>query len=158
VPTMHDHVSHMDLGKRHMVTGSENRIERPDSKAGFTVVEVVVALTILAVSLGVLLNAMSNSIRQTGQAEAVAEAGSLAQSLLAKIGTELPLRDGQITGQSDRGFRWRVYIEAYGDGTDRREWPVGAHQILAEVLWSDGLQERSVVLTTLRLGPKEPMR
>jgi general secretion pathway protein I len=141
-----------------MVTGSENKIERPNREAGFTVVEVVVALIILSLALGVLLNVMSNSIRQTGQAETVAEAGSLAQSLLAKIGTELPLRDGQITGQSDHGFRWRVHIEAYGDGTDRREWPVAAHQILAEVLWSDGLQERSVVLSTLRLGPKEATR
>jgi general secretion pathway protein I len=141
-----------------MVTGSENKIGWPDGEAGFTVVEVVVALTILALALGVLLNVMSNSIRQTSRAETVAEAGSLAQSLLAKIGTELPLRDGQITGQSDRGFRWRVQIDAYGDGTDRREWPVAAHQILAEVLWSDGLQERSLVLTTLRLGPKETTR
>jgi general secretion pathway protein I len=141
-----------------MVTGAENKIERPNSKAGFTVVEVVVALTILALALGVLLNVMSNSIRQTGHAGTVAEAGSLAQSLIAKIGTELPLRDGQITGQSDGGFRWRVHIEAYGDGTDRREWPVAAHHILAEVLWSDGLQDRSVVLSTLRLGPKETTR
>jgi general secretion pathway protein I len=141
-----------------MVTASEDETEQPNHKAGFTVVEVVVALTILALALGVLLNVMSNSIRQTGRAETVAEAGSLAQSLLAKIGTELPLRDGQITGQSDRGFRWRVQIDAYGDGTDRREWPVAAHQVLAEVLWSDGLQERSLVLTTLRLGPKGTTR
>jgi general secretion pathway protein I len=141
-----------------MVTGSENKTERRDGEAGFTVVEVVVALTILALALGVLLNVMSNGIRQTGQAETLAEAASLAQSLLAKIGTELPLRDGQITGQSDRGFRWRVQIDAYGDGTDRREWPAGAHQVMAEVLWSDGLQERSLVLTTLRLGPKEATR
>src|SRR5215471_21428950 len=130
-----------------IVTGSENKIERPEGEAGFTVVEVVVALTILALALGVLLNVMSNSVRQTGRAETVAEAGSLAQSLLAEIGAELPLRDGQITGQSDRGFRWRVQIDAYGDGTDRREWPVAAHRVLAEVLWSDGLQERSVTLT-----------
>jgi hypothetical protein len=48
-----------------------------------------------------------------------------------------------------------VNIAPYGDGSDRRDWPVAAHQILAEVLWRDGLQERSIVLTTLRLGPKE---
>lgn len=141
-----------------MATGSESKIEWPDGEAGFTVVEVVIALTILALALSVLLNVMSNSIRQTGQAETAAEAGSLAQSLLAKIGTELPLRSGQITGQSDRGFRWRVQIDPYGEGTDRREWPIAAHQVLSEVVWSDGLQQRSLVLTTLRLGPKEATR
>jgi general secretion pathway protein I len=151
-------VSEGNLRNGHMVMGSENKIGRPGGEAGFTVVEVVVALTIVALAFSVLLNVMSNSIRQTGQAETVAEAGSLAQSLLAKIGTELPLRDGQITGDSDRGFRWRVQIDPYGDGTDRREWPVAAHQVLAEVLWRDGLQQRSVLLTTLRLGPKEARR
>jgi general secretion pathway protein I len=138
--------------------GSRTKFEPQNGEAGFTVVEVVVALTILALALAVLLDVISNSIRQTGQAETVAEAGSLAQSLLAKTGTELPLRDGQITGQSDHGFHWRVQINAYGDGTDRREWPVAAHQVLAEVTWTDGLQDRSVVLSTLRLGPKGTIR
>ncbi len=134
----------------------EHDIGQKDCEAGFTVVEVVAALTILAMALGVLLNIMSNSVRQTGQAEAVAEAGSLARSLLAKAGTEWPLRDGEITGQSDRGFRWQLRIEPYGDGTERREWPVAAHQVSAQVRWRDGSEERSLVLTTLRLGPKEP--
>ena len=140
------------------MTGLEEKIERMDGEVGFTVVEIVVALTILALALGVLLNVVSNSIRQTGRAETVALAGSLAQSLLARVGAELPLRDGQITGQSDDGIRWRVRIDPYGDGGDRREWPVAAHQVSAEVSWSDGLQERSLVLTTLRLGPKEATR
>jgi general secretion pathway protein I len=139
-------------------TASESEIEQPDSEAGFTVVEVVAALTILAIALGVLLNIMSNSLRQTGRAQTIAEAGALARSLLAKIGTEFPLRDGQITGQADRGFRWQVHIAPYGNGTDRREWPVAAHQVLAEVSWRDGLEERSLALTTLRLGLKEPVR
>src|SRR5262249_42828567 len=121
---------YLNLGTGMIVTGSEKRVERPNGEDGFTGVEVVVALTILALALGVLLNVMSTSIRQTGQAETVVAAGSLAQSLLAKIGTELPLRDGQITGQSEHGFRWRVQIDAYGDGTDRREWPVAAHHVL----------------------------
>jgi general secretion pathway protein I len=140
------------------VAGSTNETERPNREAGFTVVEVVAALTILAVALGVLLDVISTGIRQTGRAETVAEAGSLARSLLAKVGTELPLRDGQITGQADHGLRWQVHIEPYGDGAGAREWPVAAHQVFAEVMWRDGPQERSIVLTTIRLGPKEPVR
>lgn len=139
-------------------TAPERESEQRGGEAGFTVVEVVAALTILAIALGVLLNVMSNSLRQTGRAETVAEAGSLARSLLARTGTELPLRDGLITGQADGGFRWQVRIAPYGDGADQRAWPVAAHQVLAEVSWRDGLQERSIVLTTLRLGQKEPVR
>jgi len=139
-------------------TESRNESRRAAGKAGFTVVEVVVALAILALALGVLLNVTSDSLRRTERAETIAEAGSLAQSLLAETGVELPLRDGETTGETDRGFRWRVYIEPYGDGIDQREWPIAAHQVLAEVSWRDGPLERSLVLTTLRLGPKEPVR
>jgi hypothetical protein len=140
-----------------MITASESE-NGPEREAGFTVVEVIAALTILAAALAVLLNVVSGSIHLAGRAETVAEADALARSLLAKIGTELPLRDGLITGEADHGLRWQVDIEPYGDATDRREWPVAAHQISAEVLWRDGLLNRSVVLTTLRLGQKEPVR
>jgi general secretion pathway protein I len=140
------------------VTISENDIEQNGREAGFTVVEVVAALTILSIALGVLLNIMSNSIGQTGRAETTAQAEALALSLLARIGTELPLHDGVITGQADERFRWQVDIASYGDGTDRREWPVAAHQVSAEVWWRDGVQERSLALTSLRLGPKESAR
>ena len=141
-----------------MSTASESTTDREDAEAGFTVVEVVAALTLLAAALGLLLNIMSASIRQTGRAETLAEAGSLARSLLAKVGRELPLHDGETEGQPAGGFRWRIFIEPYGDGGDRRQWPVAAHQIFAQVWWRDGLDERSLTLTTLRLGPKEPPR
>ena len=36
--------------------------------------------------------------------------------------------------------------------------PVGAYAVSAEVSWNDGLEVRSVVLKTLRLGAKEPER
>jgi general secretion pathway protein I len=137
------------------VTISRNDIEQNNREAGFTVVEVVAALTILSLALAVLLNIMSNSIGQTSRAETATQAEALALSLLAKIGTELPLRDGEITGQADEQFHWHVYIAPYGDGSERREWPVAAHQVSAEVLWRDGVTERSLALTTLRLGPKE---
>ena len=141
-----------------MVVAAESEIERRDAEAAFTVVEVVAALALLAAALGLLLNIISTSIRQTGRAETLAEAGSLGRSLLAKVGRDLPLHDGEITGEPQGAFRWRVIIEPYGDGAERREWPVAAHQISAEVTWVDGLQTRSVVLMTLRLGPNEETR
>lgn len=141
-----------------MVTAGERRIDEQTREAGFTVVEVVAALTLLAAALGLLLNIMSTSIRQTGRAETLAKATSLARSLLAKVGRELPLNDGETRGHPDGEFLWRVIIDPYGDGSERREWPVAAHQVSAQVSWRDGLDERSLTLTTLRLGPKEPPR
>jgi general secretion pathway protein I len=88
----------------------------------------------------------------------MAEAGSLAQSLLAKVGTELPVQQGQTAGELADGLRWRLRMEPYGDSVDRQQWPLGAFTVSAEVTWGDHGQEHSVALTTLRLAPKEAPR
>jgi general secretion pathway protein I len=128
------------------------------TEAGFALIEVIAALAILALSLGVLLSAISDGIWRTGQAERMAEAGSLAQSLLAKVGTEVPVQQGQTAGELADGFRWRLRMEPYGDTVDRQQWPLDAFAVSAEVSWGDHGQEHSVALTTLRLAPKEAPR
>ena len=128
------------------------------TEAGFTLVEVVAALAILALSLSVLFGLLSDGLRRTGQAEAMAEAGSLAQSLLARVGTGLPIRPGVTAGELQNGARWRLRMEPYGDAADRLMWPVDAYTVSAEIAWGDGTHEQSVVLTTLRLAPKAPPR
>lgn len=140
-----------------MIAVAEREIEGQARESGFTLVEVVAALTLLAAALGLLMNIMSASIRQTGRAETLAKATSLGRSLLQKVGSELPLHDGE-TSRAEGEFLWRLIIEPFGDGSERREWPVAAHQISAQVSWRDGSDVRSLTLTTLRLGPKEPPR
>jgi general secretion pathway protein I len=129
-----------------------------EGEAGFTLLEIVAALAILSLSLSVLFGLLSDGLRRTGQAGAVAEATSHAQSLLARVGTELPIQSGVTLGEFSNGVRWRLQMEPYGDAAERRAWPVDAYAISAEVAWGDGRDGRSVALTTLRLAPKEPPR
>jgi|GEM_PF-1069337 len=119
-------------------------------RAGFTLVEIIVALAILSLCLAVILPAMSDALWRTGQAEAQAEAASLARSLLAEAGSAVPLTDGAATGRFDNGFRWRLHVSPYG--ASNRSAPVRAYQVTAEVIWDEPQQERSIELTTLRLG------
>lgn len=123
-------------------------------EAGFTLVEVIVALAILSLGLSVLLGSISGSLRRTANAARMAEAGALAQSLLAKVGTDLPIRPDDSFGQFPNGYRWHVRMQPYGGAREREAWPVGAYQISTEVEWEEGTGRRSYALTTLRLGPK----
>lgn len=127
-------------------------------EAGFTLVEVIVAIAILSLSLSVLLPMMSHSVQQVAQAEKMIQAGSLAQSLIAEVGTELPIREGESGGEFSNGYRWHLAMRQYGDATEREAWPVGAYTISAEITWDDGPRRRSYSLTTLRLGAKAPRR
>jgi general secretion pathway protein I len=131
---------------------------QPDADSGFTLVEVVVALAILALSVTVLLGVISDGLRRTDQAARTAQATALAQALLARLGTELPVQQGETSGELADGLHWRLRLTPYGDRADRDQWPVGAYHVSAEVSWGAGGAERSVLLTTLRLGAKEPVR
>ena len=127
---------------------------RREDEAGFTLVEVIVALAILSLGLSVVLGVISGSMRQTADAARMADASVLAQSLLAEVGTDLQIMPEQRSGQFRNGYRWHLKMQPYGGVKEREEWPVGAYQISTEVEWDEGAGRRSYALTTLRLGPK----
>jgi general secretion pathway protein I len=125
---------------------------------GFTLVEVVVAIAILAAMAGVIFRVNSDSIRNIRRADALADANALAQSLIAEVGAEIPLHEGEVRGQSGTGLQWRVQMKRYGDATDRAQWPLSAYTVMAEVTFRSNPDIQPVAPMTLRLGPKEATR
>ena len=139
---------------RRLQGGCRRLTTRAEHEAGFTLVEVIVALAILSVGLSVLLGSISSGLQQTANAERMAEAGSLAQSLMDEVGTELPIKSEERDGQFPNGYRWHLKMHQYGNVKEREEWPVGLYMISTEVEWEEGARRRSYGLTTLRVGPK----
>ena len=123
-------------------------------EAGFTLVEVIVALAILSAGLGLLLGMISNSLRQTASAQRMAVAGSLAQSLMAEAGTDLAIRAEMRDGQYPDGYRWRLNMQPNDSAGENDERPIGLYRVSAEVEWQEGAEARVYTLQSLRLGPK----
>jgi general secretion pathway protein I len=119
------------------------------SESGFTLVEVIVALAILSIGLSVLLGSIAASLRQTANAARMAEASTLAQSLMAEVGTDLPLKEEDRVGEFPNGYRWHLQMQPYGNAMESEEWPVGAYPYLVStaVEWEEGQTD---VLTHLR--------
>lgn len=124
---------------------------------GFTLIEVLVALTILSISMAVLLGVFSDSLSRMRANETRTIAASLAKSLLAEAGVSRPLDIGDETGTFANGYRWRVHVEPYGSDADRNAWPVTVLLVTVAV-WDEGEPPKSMELATLRLAPKEPQR
>lgn len=119
---------------------------------GFSLLEVLVAFAILALSLGVLMRIYSGALNNVGAASEQAEALAVAQSLLAGAGVETRLAAGETTGRHGERFDWR--LAAIPFEPERRAGAVAVQlwEINARVAWreSPGAGERAVTLTTLR--------
>lgn len=119
--------------------------------AGFTVLEVVVALAIMAVSLGVLYRAVGGGVRTVGDLSAYSRAVAIGESVL-QMRDSVPAEGWSQSGEWD-GFRWAVASVPYEPGSGAA---VALHRVQVDVAWFDGLRDKSMSLVSLR--PQQVVR
>lgn len=126
---------------------------RPDrSRAGYALIEAVVAFAVVAVALAVGLPFFADGLRGVGESEKRLHALSIAESRLAdSIGTE-PAPKGVIEGETEDGFAWRVTTRPIGP--EDPQVPAAAEYIV-EVAWPGVELESGIRLATVRLA-REP--
>ncbi len=114
--------------------------------------EVLVAFSILAVSLGVLFQLFGQGFRAARIAEEYTHATLLSQSLLAGIGVETPLEPGVRSGDRDDIYSWEIAVKPFAmESEDQEQPPLEVFEVKVRVHWQDEGRERSVSLTSLRL-------
>ncbi len=126
---------------------------------GFSLLEVLVAFAVLAISLGVLMQIFSSSLRNADVSRDQAQAINLAQSLLASAGIEAPLLAGETSGELDGRMSWRLAITPF-QGDVPGEIVSGAAvvpmlelwELTAEVSWGGDASHggRKLTLATLK--------
>ncbi|WP_081493874.1 type IV pilus modification PilV family protein [Bradyrhizobium yuanmingense] len=119
---------------------------------GFTLLEVVVALAILSLSLGVIYHVLANALGNESYAETVNRARLIAQGLITRVGADIPASVGETSGDDGRGLRWRLSRKAFRDGPGNGRATITAIEVSAEVFWGEGAAEKSIRLTTLCLA------
>ena len=139
---------------------------RRAAQRGFSLLEVLVAFSILALSLGVLMQIFSSAMRNAMLSQQYSNATLLAQSTLSSVGIEEPLQEGERSGEWDNGMRWRLFVTAYeepleeggeqprGLGTEQLGF-IDGYQVRVAVSWDDGDTRRRVELESLRIATPE---
>jgi general secretion pathway protein I len=130
--------------------------------AGFSLLEILVAFTLMALIVAVLMRVFSGGLQGAGIAEDYARAMSLAESKLAGIGSETPLKPGELSGTEAGKYRWKIAMQGYEDSTSSAVPPpqpqalmrVQLLEVMVSVVWSDYGKDRQVAMTTLVLAPK----
>jgi general secretion pathway protein I len=119
---------------------------------GFSLLEVLVAFTVLGLSLGTifpLFAGVSNSARLS---ESYGQALMIAESRMAVLSAETPLQYRDQLGQ-DGQFIWHEKVSDYDTGELS---PTVAYmlprQLDVHVSWVDGSHERVVTLSSVRLS------
>lgn len=129
------------------LAGSAGRLRH---QGGFSLLETIIALVILALAFATLFEAYGNGIRAISAGNRHAEARLLAQSLLATVSE--PAKPETRTGTSG-DLSWRLVVKpASGDLASTEEAaPNPLYEVLATVAWTPG---RRISLRSLRLGGK----
>lgn len=121
---------------------------------GFSLLEVVVAFAILAVTLGVLMQVFSTALNTTALSGEYSRAATLAETRLNAVGIDIPLEAGSYSGDPEDGISWQVFVEPFQTGDLTWEPTLEAFYVTAVASWGDdrGGSRREVILSTLRLG------
>src|SRR5688572_29392022 len=80
---------------------------------GFTLIEAVVAMSILAMTLAVVFQSFSWVLSRGGMQRQRERAWLVAQSLLSEVRATGPLQVGSSEGETPDGFSWQTAIEPY---------------------------------------------
>ncbi|NMG65136.1 prepilin-type N-terminal cleavage/methylation domain-containing protein [Azoarcus indigens] len=114
--------------------------------AGFSLMEVLVALAIMAFSLAALYHAAGGSVRGVHTGETRTRALALALSLLDSRST-IPAGGLDESG-SDAGLRWHLSARPYPTGHEASPgWPL--YRVEAAVAWGEGRRGQALSLVSL---------
>ncbi|MCK5871590.1 MAG: type II secretion system protein [Methylococcales bacterium] len=123
---------------------------------GFSLLEILVAFSILAFSLGIVLKIFSSSLRTATVAEDYTLAIEIAESLLAKTGTEKKLTLGEQSGDIEPHFKWKVNVSPITLAISPQLPEALAKQVVkvnVQVQWGAENHPRSLDLSTLKILP-----
>lgn len=124
---------------------------------GFTLLEVLLAFVVFALSFTTVLEILSGSMRNTVRAREYTEVALIAQSVMDQVGLEIPLEQGTTHAGESGEYEWEVYISSYADSAENAYsielselTGIELLQIDLIVSWGEPPREKSRSFSTVR--------
>lgn len=109
---------------------------RPSPTGGFTLIEILVAISILGISLVVLLQLFSGALKSVRVSNDYTQGVFHAQEKMEEVLLREALTPGTEEGDFEDGFRWRVEIIRLDQAEEEAlKLPIDTFQISVVVTW-----------------------
>jgi general secretion pathway protein I len=128
----------------------------PGRQRGFSLLEIIAAIAILAIAFAALMQVAGSSMSLTARANERTQAALRARTLLDGAYIMEPLREGDSEGRFDDTYRWHMSVSRY-IAPDAKPVADGAlasrvYRLDLDVSWGLADNERHARFSTLRMG------
>jgi len=129
----------------------------PQRSRGFTLLEVMLAFVIFALSFATVLEIMAGSMRSVRRASDDTEVALFAQSIIDLVGTEIAVEEGEYSGTGMDRFNWRLGIYLYETSEEDMHTQeladmsgIELYLVELDLDWESGRRQRELHLSTIR--------
>lgn len=111
----------------------------------------------MGMTVGTLLQLFGASMRSVALSDEYSFAVQVAESRLAAVGSEIPVKPGDVAGEEKgSAYRWRVQMEPIepDEKMEKLSVPLQLYGVEVVVTWKSGDKPREFHLSSLRFGEK----
>ena len=121
------------------------------NEKGFTLLEIIASLAILAVGILTLVQLFSGSMNQAAQADRYLNGVYLAQQKFSQLEMDGFNTDDNEGTFEDETYRWQLEILPYESSLNSEDARIELQKVSLRVYWEDKNQEREVQLVSLNI-------
>ncbi|HSB31338.1 MAG TPA: prepilin-type N-terminal cleavage/methylation domain-containing protein [Candidatus Sulfobium mesophilum] len=126
----------------------------PNTKAGFTLLEVLVAMALLSIALVSIIQLFSINLRGIATSEDLAKAVMRAEATMRDVLDDEDIAEKSSSETTPDGYRVDVAITK-AEEARTENLPLELLQISLTVHWKDGVKERTLTLKTMKAVTKK---
>ena len=95
-----------------------NKVTGFKANSGFTLLEVLLAFVVFALSFTIVMEILSGSMRNTVRAREYTEAALVAQSVMDQLGLDFPVEQGASYAGESGNYQWELSVNQYEDAAE----------------------------------------
>jgi prepilin-type N-terminal cleavage/methylation domain-containing protein len=129
----------------------KQKLKKPNDN-GFSLLEVIVALAIMAMGFITVLQLFSGSIRSVSLSEQYLKGTTLAHSKLGELEVNnYSASEFEGIFPDEKNYQWQLEISPYTSPLNNKEDNIQLSEVTLNVLWKDAGKIRDIELSTLKV-------